>query len=52
MIAIPLSGAERAMLRSALARHERVTATVYGAILDASGSVQRRTSGLTIVVRG
>ena len=51
-IPIGLDGPTRAKLRAALARHERVTATLYGAIVDPSGSVQTHSAGRTLAVRG
>jgi hypothetical protein len=51
-IRIGLSGAVRTKIRAALADHEKVTATLYGAIIDASGAVQRQTAGKTITVTG
>jgi kumamolisin len=39
-------------LRSALAHREKVTATIYGAILDPSGNVESRTRGRELRVRG
>jgi kumamolisin len=39
-------------LRSGLARGRRITATVYGAILDPSGNVEARTRGKDLRIRG
>jgi kumamolisin len=39
-------------LRSALAHRQKVTATIYGAILDPSGNVESRTRGKALRVRG
>jgi hypothetical protein len=39
-------------LRSALAHGQKVTATVFGAILDPSGNVEARTRGKDLQVRG
>jgi kumamolisin len=35
-------------LRSALARKQRITATVYGAVVDPSGNIERRSPGRTL----
>jgi subtilase family serine protease len=35
-------------LRSALARKQRITATVYGAVVDPSGNIERRSQGRTL----
>ncbi len=40
-----------AKLHTALARHERITAIVYGAILDPSGTVEAQTHGLRLKIR-
>jgi len=40
-----------ATLRGALAKHRKVTATVYGAILDPSGNIESRTRGKELKVR-
>ncbi|HEY5428660.1 MAG TPA: S53 family serine peptidase [Solirubrobacteraceae bacterium] len=47
-IKIPLNAKTLGKVRSALARGERVTAIVYGAILDPNGSVEVQTSGLRL----
>jgi kumamolisin len=39
-------------LRSALAHGQKVTATIYGAILDPSGNIESRTRGKELRVRG
>ncbi|HWE10631.1 MAG TPA: S53 family serine peptidase [Solirubrobacteraceae bacterium] len=39
-------------LRWALARRERVTATVYGAVLDPAGVIEAQTQGLALRIRG
>ena len=39
-------------LRSALAHRQKVTATVYGAILDPSGNIESQTRGKELLVRG
>jgi subtilase family serine protease len=44
-IRIPFDAKTLTKLRTALAKRERVIATVYGAILDPSGNVEARTSG-------
>ena len=47
-IRIGLSASLRARIRSALAAGRPVVATVYGAVIDASGAVVRQTSGKTL----
>ncbi len=47
-VTIPLSSAVRRQLQSALARHQRVTATVYGALLDPTGIVGARTRAVSL----
>jgi subtilase family serine protease len=44
-IDIGLSAADRAKIRAALAKHETVQATVYGAIIDLSGEIDSQTAG-------
>jgi subtilase family serine protease len=39
-------------LRSALARHQKVSATIFGAILDPSGNIVSRTRGKELRVKG
>ncbi len=39
-------------LRSALHRHERITATVYGAVVDPSGNIERRSPGRSLSITG
>jgi subtilase family serine protease len=39
-------------LRSAVARKESVTATVYGAVVDPSGNIERRSPGRTLHITG
>jgi len=51
-IQIPLGSALRSAIASALARHERVVATIYGAIIDVSGQIERRTAGRRLVISG
>jgi subtilase family serine protease len=47
-IKIPLDGKTLAKVRSALAHGQKVTAIVYGAILDPSGTIEAQTSGLRL----
>jgi subtilase family serine protease len=47
-IKIPLDSKTLGKLHAALARRERVTAIVYGAILDPSGNIEEQTSGLRL----
>jgi hypothetical protein len=51
-IAIHFSAAQLQRLRSALAAHKPITATVYGVILDAGGNVERRTGGRVLAIGG
>jgi hypothetical protein len=39
-------------LRSALRHHDRITATIYGAIVDPSGNIERRTRGRSLHITG
>jgi hypothetical protein len=39
-------------LRSALHRHDRITATVYGAVVDPSGNIERRSRGRALRITG
>jgi kumamolisin len=39
-------------LRSALHRHEKITATVYGAVVDPSGNIERRSGGRSLRITG
>jgi subtilase family serine protease len=50
-IKIPLNSKTLAKLRTALANRERITAILYGAILDPSGNVEAQTSGQRLRVR-
>ncbi|MFZ0042629.1 MAG: S53 family peptidase, partial [Solirubrobacteraceae bacterium] len=47
-IKIGLSGSGLKRLRGAVAHHDRVIATVYGAIVDPGGDVERHTPGKTL----
>jgi hypothetical protein len=51
-VQIPLDAAIRARIRTALGHHQRVTATIYGAIIDASGKVVRQTAGKSLRITG
>jgi kumamolisin len=51
-IKIALDGRLRARIHDALANHRPVTATVFGALVDASGSVEQRTPGKTVRITG
>jgi subtilase family serine protease len=50
-ISIRLSTSTLRVLRTALARHEAVTATLYAVTLEPSGTVAARTRGLTLHIR-
>lgn len=47
-IRIPLGTKTLGKLRSGLSRKQRVTATVYGAIVDPSGNIDRHSAGRTL----
>ncbi len=51
-IRIALDKKTLGVLRSALRRHQRITATVYGAVLDPSGNIERRSAGRTLHITG
>ncbi len=51
-IKIGLNAKTVTALRSALAHRQKVTATVYGAILDPSGNIESQTRGKELRVRG
>lgn len=51
-IAVGLNGKTLARLRSALRHHEKVYATVYGAVLDPAGNIERRSRGQTLRLTG
>jgi kumamolisin len=51
-IRIPLDKKTLAKLRSALHGHQRITATIYGAVLDPSGNIERRSAGRTLRITG
>jgi hypothetical protein len=44
-IPVKFSGKTLRMLRSALANHRKVVATVYGALIDALGDIEHNTPG-------
>jgi hypothetical protein len=49
---IPFSRGQLSRLRGALRHHRRVTALVYGAIVDPGGNVERRTRSRTLRITG
>jgi kumamolisin len=51
-IRIPFSRGQLSRLRGALRHHRRVTALVYGAIVDPGGNVERRTRSRTLRITG
>ena len=51
-IKIGLGKKTAAALHTALAHHRKVTATIYGAILDPSGNIEAQTRGKQLRVRG
>ena len=51
-IKIGLNAKTVTALRSALAHRQKVTATIYGAILDPSGNIESQTRGKELRVRG
>jgi kumamolisin len=52
LITIALRGATLTKLRAALAAHDRISATVYGVILDPGGNVERSTVGVKLRIAG
>jgi hypothetical protein len=52
LVRIGLSGALRSRLSGQLAHHDRITATVYGAILDPGGNIERQTRPQTLRITG
>lgn len=51
-IDIPLGGSTRSAVTTALGRHERVVATIHGALIDLSGEIVRQTVGRTLTITG
>ncbi len=51
-IEIPLGGSTRTAVTAALGRHQRVVATIHGALIDLSGEIVRQTVGKTLTVTG
>ncbi|HET9123675.1 MAG TPA: S53 family peptidase [Solirubrobacteraceae bacterium] len=51
-IPIPLGDPIRNAITTALQHHERVLATIRGAIIDLSGDIQRQTAGRQLTIRG
>jgi kumamolisin len=51
-ISLKLADSDLAKLRSGLAAHRRVAATVYSVILDPGGNVERRSAGRRLEIRG
>lgn len=49
-ISLSFSRSQLAAIRSALARHKSVVATVFGAILDPAGNIERQTRGQRLVI--
>ena len=52
LVRIGLSGALRSRLSGQLARHDRITATVYGTILDPGGNIERQTRPQKLRITG
>lgn len=50
-VRIPFDQETLSKLRAAIARHERILAIVYGAVLDPSGNVEAQTAGLRLTIR-
>jgi hypothetical protein len=48
---LKFSGSQLRKLRAALAHRDRITATVYGVILDPGGNVERATPGQTLKIK-
>jgi hypothetical protein len=51
-IAIPFAKSDLSRLHAALVARTPVSATVYGAVLDPGGNVERGTSGLRLRITG
>ncbi|MGH2859416.1 MAG: S53 family peptidase [Solirubrobacteraceae bacterium] len=51
-ISIPLDRPTRLRLRAALAAHQRISAIVYGTVLDPSGNIDARTRGRRLKISG
>jgi len=51
-VEIPLNGTQQTAITTALAHHERVVATIHGAIIDLSGEIVRQTAGKTLTITG
>jgi subtilase family serine protease len=51
-IDIPLGGATRSAIASALIRHERVVATIRGALIDLSGEIERQSGARQLTITG
>jgi subtilase family serine protease len=51
-VEIPLNGTQQSAVTSALAQHQRVVATIHGAIIDLSGEIVRQTAGKTLTLTG
>ncbi len=51
-IRIPLSGSLRTAIHAALADHQPVVATVYGALIDVSGEIERQSAARTLRITG
>lgn len=49
-IRIGLDSKTLGKLRSALRRHERITATIFGAVVDPSGNIERRSRGRSLTI--
>ncbi len=51
-VEIPLSGSQQTAITTAIGHHERVIATIHGAIIDLSGEIVRQTAGKTLTITG
>jgi kumamolisin len=51
-VEIPLNGTQQSAVTTALAQHQRVVATIHGAIIDLSGEIVRQTAGKTLTLTG
>jgi hypothetical protein len=47
-----LSGSQQTAITTALSHHERVVATIHGAIIDLSGEIVGQTVGKTLTITG
>ncbi len=51
-VKIPISATEQGVLEAALAKHQNVTASVIGAIVDPAGNIERQTPAKSVSLTG